>query len=78
MIQCEIIGMRKYSSDLRQGGLEVPCTLIFEGSCTDVSKVAKLIKDVEESKDHTKVGKNIVDMEVDPGNLKFIYDTLFH
>ena len=30
-IQCEITGDRKPPSDLPQGGLEVPCDLIFDG-----------------------------------------------
>ena len=30
-ITCIITGTRRYSRDLVQGGLEVPCTLIFKG-----------------------------------------------
>ena len=30
LISCEVTGKRQYSRDLVQGGLEVPCTLIFE------------------------------------------------
>ena len=31
LITCTITGTRRYSRDLVQGGLEVPCTLIFKG-----------------------------------------------
>ena len=30
-ITCEVSGGRRYSSDLVQGGLEMPCWLIFRG-----------------------------------------------
>ena len=30
-IMCTVIGNRRYSSDLVQGGLEIPCTLLFHG-----------------------------------------------
>ena len=29
-IECTVIGRRKYSADLAQGGLEVPCSLLFK------------------------------------------------
>ena len=29
-IVCTVIGYRRYSSDLPQGGLEIPCTLILK------------------------------------------------
>ena len=32
-------GRRQYSSDLPQGGLEVPCCLIFEGNKKDIDKI---------------------------------------
>ena len=31
-IFCEVTGRRRFSADLPQGGLEVPCTLIFTGA----------------------------------------------
>ena len=31
-LRCEVIGSRQYSANLDQGGLEVPCKLIFEYS----------------------------------------------
>ena len=37
-ILCRVTGCRGYSSDLPQGGLEIPCKLIFSGKVADVSK----------------------------------------
>jgi hypothetical protein len=34
-----VTGVRKYSTDLPQGGLEVPCTLTFTGMTDNVEKV---------------------------------------
>ena len=61
-VDCVITGPRQYSSDLLQGGLEVPCKLIFKGEAKHVSKVAKLIKPFEIKKrkldeDFNKVGQ---------------------
>ena len=36
LIKCEITGSRRYSQDLVQGGLEIPCDLIFEGNEKDI------------------------------------------
>ena len=35
----KVTGSRRYSRDLPQGGLEVPCTLKFQGSTKDIDKV---------------------------------------
>ena len=35
---------RRYSADLPQGGLEIPCILKFEGKEKYITKVGKLIK----------------------------------
>ncbi len=43
-ITCQVTGVRRYSSDLLQGGLEVPCTYTFEGIVKEVDKVRKLLK----------------------------------
>ena len=40
-IVCKVTGSRCYSRDLPQGGLEVPCTLKFQGSIKDIDKVKK-------------------------------------
>ena len=38
-IKCEITGPRRYSSDLAQGGLEIPCTLLIERERREVMKL---------------------------------------
>ncbi len=44
LISCQVTGSRRYSEDLPQGGLEVPCVLTFEGSAKDVERAEKLIR----------------------------------
>lgn len=41
-IICTVTGSQRYSSDLVQGGLEVPCKLIFRGHQQYVDKIKKL------------------------------------
>lgn len=41
-------GSRRYSSDLPQGGLEIPCVLTFSGEQTRIDKVKKAITIVAE------------------------------
>ena len=41
-IICVVTGNRRYSSDLVQGGLEIPCSIIFRGKKKLVSKIKKL------------------------------------
>ena len=43
-IFCEVTGRRRFSADLPQGGLEVPCTLIFTGAGKYIAKVQKLVQ----------------------------------
>ena len=46
-ITCQVNGNKRYSWDLPQGGLEVPCSLIFRTSkTTELDKIEKLIKNV--------------------------------
>ena len=40
-IQCKVTGSRQYSRDISQGGLEIPCMLIFTGDPKDIQKVKK-------------------------------------
>ena len=40
-IDCVAIGRRKYSSDLLQGGLEIPCKLIFNGKRDDILQLLR-------------------------------------
>ena len=42
-IRCTVSASRRYSADLPQGGLEVPCILKFQGDTKDVAKVRKLV-----------------------------------
>ena len=42
-IRCTITASRCFSADLPQGGLEVPCTLMFRGDPKDVAKMRKLV-----------------------------------
>lgn len=43
IITCQVTGARRYSSDLVQGGLEVPCTYTFVGTGKDIAKAKKLL-----------------------------------
>ena len=42
-ITCRIIGSRRYSADLSQGGLELPCHYIFSGDVILMAKLKKLL-----------------------------------
>lgn len=42
-ITCRVTATRRYSADLPQGGLEIPCQLIFRGKKSDLSKIEKLM-----------------------------------
>ena len=42
-ITCTITGKQRYSTELPQGGLEVPCVLNFRGRVKDVGKIVKLL-----------------------------------
>ena len=39
---CSISGRRRHSTDLPQGGLEVPCRLLFRGEAKEIKKLVKL------------------------------------
>ena len=43
-ISCKISGSRRYSNDLVQGGLEVPCVLLFKGGKSLINKVTGLLE----------------------------------
>ena len=43
---CKITGRRRHSKDLAQGGLEMPCTLTFEGCSKDITKVEKIDQEI--------------------------------
>jgi len=42
-IKCRVNGSRRYSADLPQGGVEIPCTLLFEAQGNEIKKVIKLL-----------------------------------
>ena len=43
-IRCRVTGSRRYSQDLPQGGLEIPCLLLFNGTEKDTLKAERLVK----------------------------------
>ena len=43
-INCIVTGRRRYSADLPQGGLEIPCKLIFSGKPREIAKIIRLFK----------------------------------
>ena len=47
IITCIITGTRRYSSDLEQGGLEIPCVLIFKATTIEMKKLKTLLKKTE-------------------------------
>ena len=52
-IAYKVRGSKRYSYDLHQGGLEIPCTLILSGEQSKILKIKGLINDImlaEESK----------------------------
>ena len=51
-INCIVTGRRRYSSDLGQGGLEIPCSLLFRGKQKKVQKLKRLCKNNTVAKDH--------------------------
>ena len=53
-IVCTVRGSRRYSADLPQGGLEIPCTLRFIGSAKVVSKLQRLLT-LQAPKDNKRV-----------------------
>ncbi len=47
-IYCEVTGIRCYSGDLPQGGLEIPCKLTFRGELKVVRKLKTLLSSKKE------------------------------
>ena len=45
IITCKVTGTRRYSSDLPQGGMEIPCLLEFKGEQSVVEKARKLLNE---------------------------------
>ena len=51
-ISCIVAGSRRYLSDLSQGGLEIPCSLLFRGKQREVQKLKRFSKIDTVAKDH--------------------------
>ena len=43
-IDCTVTGRREYSADLPQGGLEIPCSLVFKATPKEILKLKKTWK----------------------------------
>lgn len=43
-LQCTVTGRRRYSCDLPQGGLEIPCSVKFLAKSNDIKKLKQLLK----------------------------------
>ena len=43
-ISCVVTGPRRYSADLPQGGLEIPCKLLFTAKAREIDKLHTLFK----------------------------------
>ena len=41
-LRCRVTASRRYSGDLPQGGLEIPCMLTFEGGAKDIAKACEI------------------------------------
>ena len=44
-ISCVVNGARRFSADLVQDALEVPCRLVFQGSTRDIDKIRQMLQD---------------------------------
>ena len=56
-IRCRVTGARRYSADLPQGGLKIPCTWMFQGDSMIVTKVSQLFRTVMTSPEGTTPNK---------------------
>ena len=54
---CRVTGPRRFSEDLPQGGLEIPCTMTFEGEAKRIAKAKKLIESVLDSSSQPQPSK---------------------
>ena len=56
-IVCHVAGPRRFSEDLPQGGLDIPCTMTFEGEVKHIAKDKKLIESTLDSSSQTQPSK---------------------
>ena len=74
-ISCRVAGGRRYSRDLPQGGLEIPCVLTFTGSSPLLDKTEKLLKEVTTLAGKTdKENKQPPSADTNPPNKKVKVD----
>ena len=67
-----MIGSKQYSRDLPQGGLEIPCVLIFSsGEQSKILKVQKLVKEI-----NAYIATNTDDTDKEPKNKRQRIDLL--
>ena len=46
-ISCTVTGGRRYSADLPQGGLEIPCTVLFVGKRKEIDKLKLVLRYID-------------------------------
>lgn len=51
-ISCKVTGLRRYSHDLPQGGMEIPCTIEFKGDEINVNKLKWITAQQKETGKH--------------------------
>ena len=68
-INCRVTASRRYSRDLPQGGLEIPCVLTFRGGAKDIAKVSKLVSCALSLRPEAATGKD------EPPKKKIMCDT---
>ncbi len=54
-ITCRVVGERRYSRDLPQGGLEIPCQLEFKGEEYTVNKLKKILSETASHSHSSKI-----------------------
>lgn len=78
-INCEVTGSRRYSADLSQGGLQMPCSFIFTGELKEVQKVQRLLKPLPAIPDNASkedvVLENSVKVFQSPGTTVMVKDS---
>ena len=55
MISCTVYGERRYSRDLTEGGLEIPCLLTFEINKSLISKIKKMLDQCKKQEEESEV-----------------------
>ena len=58
IISCRVTGEKRYSRDLIQGGLEIPCVLLIEGNAELLTKLKRLLLFSETADEETNCEEN--------------------